>query len=1333
MKKILLAPLSFALPFMPSAGWSADIAKLPNNAALNTGTAWSGGAVPTPADVMLWNSTFAAPVNPRTAGSLSTLGGDLSVQGLKVTNVGGTLNTASLAVGYQNAASANTLTLGSGGIDLTTANQALYLESRLTLSADQTWTINNANTSGGAATFNNGEDLAIRGMSGSTTSAPVPFNLGGRTLTTTGNGQSTISSGYNITNGTINVGNNLFLISGGDSRLVTLGSNVTLNVNPGGTLHFQSNSAGVTSAAAINLQGGVLKLVSNNATNLVTLTGTTNVSAASTINAGNNFANGSGANTTGLLFNANLTGSAPLTLLCNNSTATRLQLGGNNSGYAGPVTVSGTAGRIVRLTTANSGSAAAAWTVNAGMILEAGAATLQLGALNGAGTVSNATAAQSTLTIGSGNFSGTLVDGTAPLSLTKSTPGTLTLSGPSSYTGPTLISQGTLALTPDFTAPTPLTIADGATLAINLARAGATTSLPAVTSGTTTGATIQIHTGTTGNPTAAPLSAGSLTISAPTAVQVTGAALTTGTAIPLIGYTTLGGLGMSGLSAVLPPRTTGTLQNNTGASQIELTITTIDKPRWRGNVSSAWDVNDGSGSGTLNWREVTSGSATRFLQENGGTDAALFDDTASSGTVQLTTTLTPGGLAISNSSFDYLFTGTGKLSGSTSLEKTGSATLTIANTGLNDYTGPTIISAGTLRLGDGVTPGAGSPGAGPVTNEGSLVFDRPDNFTVSNVISGGGSLTKNLSGNTTLSGSVTQTDVALNAGTLTFSGGGLISGLLSGSGTLAIGGGTLQLAGPAANPFTGPVSITAGTLQLNQTGGDAITGNISISGTGGLALTQPNQIADTATLTYDKAINGGNITLTNETLAAVTILNGNDTGAQILANNGLIVTGAVTIGGTGVFAIASNHSVNAGSVVLTGTTATLRIAGNTGTSTLNLTGGITASGGTFQVGQGVGAFDAVLNLDGDVTATGNFLFNDGGFTGVNKREINLTQPNHTFNISSGTTTTVNPDIAGTGGLTLTGGGTLQLNSRSASTYTGATLVNAGTLNLLGSLGGTDLTVNAATLAGNGTLLTGTSGLTLNAGAVLAPGNAGPGTLTVDVAGSTLNLTNAVTPAASAALVFELDTPLSSDRVALTGGALSIGSGVLGMDDFSFSPTPNLTAGVYVLFEGDTAITGTLAANTTGTLPGFTTSLAKSADGTDLILTLTGTSGIPTWRQTHFGSTANVGDGANDADPDKDGLPNLVEYLMGTIPVSSASSQAILTGPEAGNLFLQYSRSKTAANDVTAVVEASTDLLSWSSTGVSEQTLSDDGTTQVIKASISNALPARFLRLRVAEK
>lgn len=50
-----------------------------------------------------------------------------------------------------------------------------------------------------------------------------------------------------------------------------------------------------------------------------------------------------------------------------------------------------------------------------------------------------------------------------------------------------------------------------------------------------------------------------------------------------------------------------------------------------------------------------------------------------------------------------------------------------------------------------------------------------------------------------------------------------------------------------------------------------------------------------------------------------------------------------------------------------------------------------------------------------------------------------------------------------------------------------------------------------------------------------------------------------------------------------------------------------------------------------------------------------------WRQSHFGSSSNSGDGADDHDFDHDGLANLIEYAFGSDPKQSSS--AVLPAPE----------------------------------------------------------------------
>ncbi len=72
----------------------------------------------------------------------------------------------------------------------------------------------------------------------------------------------------------------------------------------------------------------------------------------------------------------------------------------------------------------------------------------------------------------------------------------------------------------------------------------------------------------------------------------------------------------------------------------------------------------------------------------------------------------------------------------------------------------------------------------------------------------------------------------------------------------------------------------------------------------------------------------------------------------------------------------------------------------------------------------------------------------------------------------------------------------------------------------------------------------------------------------------------------------------------------------------------------------------------------------------------------------------------------------------------------LLGTEGPVLTLTYQRD-TAKTDITYVIETSTDLMSWSSSGVTEQILSTNGTVQTVKASVT-VKPKVFMRLRVTE-
>lgn len=87
--------------------------------------------------------------------------------------------------------------------------------------------------------------------------------------------------------------------------------------------------------------------------------------------------------------------------------------------------------------------------------------------------------------------------------------------------------------------------------------------------------------------------------------------------------------------------------------------------------------------------------------------------------------------------------------------------------------------------------------------------------------------------------------------------------------------------------------------------------------------------------------------------------------------------------------------------------------------------------------------------------------------------------------------------------------------------------------------------------------------------------------------------------------------------------------------------------------------------------------------------------IEGWRQTHFGNTANSGDGADLNDFDKDGLPNLVEYAFGFDP--RQNSAGLLPAPQRSesNLLFDFTR-PAGVSGILYGAEWSTTLLpgSW---------------------------------------
>jgi hypothetical protein len=99
-------------------------------------------------------------------------------------------------------------------------------------------------------------------------------------------------------------------------------------------------------------------------------------------------------------------------------------------------------------------------------------------------------------------------------------------------------------------------------------------------------------------------------------------------------------------------------------------------------------------------------------------------------------------------------------------------------------------------------------------------------------------------------------------------------------------------------------------------------------------------------------------------------------------------------------------------------------------------------------------------------------------------------------------------------------------------------------------------------------------------------------------------------------------------------------------------------------------------------------------------------------------------GPND-DPDRDGVPNLMEYALNLDPAANSAGQLPREDRTGTHITLTYRRHRA---DIIYSVEAGDDLaLPWSTANVNQGTPAGDGTTT---ASLPFTAPEDFLRLRV---
>lgn len=545
-------------------------------------------------------------------------------------------------------------------------------------------------------------------------------------------------------------------------------------------------------------------------------------------------------------------------------------------------------------------------------------------------------------------------------SLTKVGTQTLTLSGTNTYTGSTIVSAGTLALTG--TNVSPITLTAG-TLQLSGSTTGAITAAAASTlAGEGTAATVT--TSGVANLNIDPTTTGAFTTSG---ALTLGGTLSVGLVGPVTG---------SGAIRVLNyGTTTSTAANFTLASPTSLrggataTFTVADGAVTLNGLSKKsieWSLVSTTGtwdSGTTaNFRDTTTLASERFFT---GDDVIFGNLPGTSPSITISGTVLPSSITI-NSSANYTFTG-GSIAGTTSIVKSGTGAISLGQA--NTFTGGVTVSQGSVTLTNATAAGTGTillgdagTGANNLTLTANLAATFANPITVTSSGTGLVTITQSLA--STLSGALTfNRPVIINSNAAAF-----VLGKITGTvGTLTFGGSsTTSLSNTVASDFTGNIEIVGGITQ---------------------ATAMANALPPTASLT----IRSGVFQLTNGFSQSIDALNGGVVGATGVQNaNATAAT--LTLGS------ANGSGTFLGNIVAgTGPLSIIK----TGTGTQVFTG-ILSYTGTTAVNQGALHLPSQSTLTGAVTVANGATLAVGGQAG-----FTLTTNSLTLGTSAATTLAIN--------------------------------------------------------------------------------------------------------------------------------------------------------------------------------------------------------------------------------------------------------------------------------------------------------------------------------------
>lgn len=184
-------------------------------------------------------------------------------------------------------------------------------------------------------------------------------------------------------------------------------------------------------------------------------------------------------------------------------------------------------------------------------------------------------------------------------------------------------------------------------------------------------------------------------------------------------------------------------------------------------------------------------------------------------------------------------------------------------------------------------------------------------------------------------------------------------------------------------------------------------------------------------------------------------------------------------------------------------------------------------------------------------------------------------------------------------------------------------------------------------------------------------------------------------------------------------------------DFALTPL----AATILPHDTSTGLEVTFTPSAAGTRTAALRIASNDPDESPFIIHLAASTGtaLGIWRFAHFSTVLNSGSAADLADPDHDGLVNLMEFATGNDPLVPLPFTGTMS--LAGEVMqFTYARSVTALGVVQYIREFSESPAGpWSQAGgMTESILADDGIRQTVQVTAPAAFPAGkgFVRLRV---